>query len=203
MRGGFSSGNKGKVLFVPSHSNPWNDYSELIKNSISKFKECYGKISVMLGVEDYDRFSSTKDDNISYFKGAGVHDIGSFYRLAEIFESHEYVITDTVGSHICYALHCGAKVGIDKNLFESSQITNLSLDTPNNRKLSQFPDYKNFLNVCSLDYLESRFPKITIDGSLPIYDIPPPIAYEKPHTIATELGWDITYNCEKTKDFKV
>ena len=123
--------------------------------------------------------------------------------MAEIFESHEYVITDAVGSHICYALHCGAKVGIDKILFEQSQLESFSLDTPDNRNLSQLPDLKKYLNVQSLEYLENRFPKITVNGSLPTYNTPPIVAYEKPHIIAKELGWDITYKCEKQKFLKI
>lgn len=199
LRGGFTSGREGKVLFVPAHSNPWNDYSKVISNSIQNFKEAYGEISVLLGSEDYKLFKSHNDERVHFIEGAGVTDPASFYRMAKCFESHEYVITDSVGSHICYALHCGAKVGIEKRLYQISQKIQLSLDTPDNKNITQLPDYEKFLTVRSLDYLESQFPKITINGDLPKYNIPPNIAYEKPHVIASELGWDITYPSEMYK----
>lgn len=198
-RGAFASGRSGKMLFIPMHSNPWNDYSTAILESIKGFKDAYGKISVLVGAQDYEKLKNNPNDNINLVRGAGVTDPESFYRLAEAFESHEYVITDSVGSHICYALHCGAKVGIHKTLYERNLTKELMIDTPDNRQLKSMPDFESYLMIKSLSYLDKLFPGLVIDGNLPEYANPPDIAYEEPYVIAKELGWDITYPCEKTK----
>jgi hypothetical protein len=49
---------------------------------------------------------------IPIVQGAGIADANSLNRMRALFDSFEYVTTDSYGSHVFYALFCGAKVSI-------------------------------------------------------------------------------------------
>ena len=49
---------------------------------------------------------------IPVIRGAGIDDANALARMRALFESFEYVTTDTYGSHVSYALYFGAKVSI-------------------------------------------------------------------------------------------
>jgi hypothetical protein len=49
---------------------------------------------------------------IEVVRGAGISDIHALDRMRALFESFEYVTTDSYGSHVFYALYFGAKVSI-------------------------------------------------------------------------------------------
>ena len=134
----------------------------------------------MLSVNDY-RNGATGFEKVEM--GAGVFDKNSFKRLFNTFHSYEYMVTDSMGSHIGYGLSCGMKVRIDVENFCKYQDA-----------LKQTQDYKLFnkrseglilQNINSLSYIESRFPGITTDWHFGDIDV----ANEPPEVIATELGW--------------
>lgn len=49
---------------------------------------------------------------IPVVRGAGIADTNALNRMRALFESFEYVTTDSYGSHVFYALYFGAKVSI-------------------------------------------------------------------------------------------
>ena len=49
---------------------------------------------------------------IHVVQGAGIADANSLKRMRVLFDSFEYVTTNSYGSHVFYALYCGAKVSI-------------------------------------------------------------------------------------------
>jgi hypothetical protein len=163
-----------ETLFVPTHSNPWNDVSGDVVDSCNQHRD--KGWSVMLSATDY-RVGAPGFKNIEM--GAGVFVKDSFRRLFQILHSYEYMVTDTMGSHIGYGLACGMKVRIDVDNYCKHQ-----------NALKQTIDYKRALetsgeDIGSLDFLESRFPGITTDWHSGGIDV----ANEPPEVIATELGW--------------
>jgi hypothetical protein len=151
---------KKEILFAPTHSNVWESAQEKIEQDCKKYA---GKgYSLLLGDSDKD-IETLGFENIEL--GAGVFVPDSFQRLFNVFHSYEWMITNVVGSHICYALHCGMKVGIDVTHYEESGCFD------------------------SLDYLDKRFSGILIENTLPTYDHAPELANATPLEIAKELGW--------------
>lgn len=172
---------RAETLFVPTHSNPWCNLTDDVLNSCAQHRD--KGWSVMLSVNDY-RNGATGFEKVEM--GAGVFDKNSFKRLFNIFHSYEYMVTDSMGSHIGYGLSCGMKVRIDVENFCKYQDA-----------LKQTQDYKLFnkrseglilQNINSLSYIESRFPGITTDWHFGDIDV----ANEPPEVIATELGWKWT-----------
>ncbi len=52
------------------------------------------------------------EGGIPVARGAGIADTNALNRMRALFESFEYVTTDSYGSHVFYALYFGAKVSI-------------------------------------------------------------------------------------------
>lgn len=52
------------------------------------------------------------EQGIQVVRGAGIADVNALKRMRALFESFEYVTTDSYGSHVFYALYFGAKVSI-------------------------------------------------------------------------------------------
>jgi hypothetical protein len=163
-----------ETLFVPTHSNPWNDVSGDVVDSCNQHRD--KGWSVMLSATDY-RVGAPGFKNIE--QGAGVFVKDSFRRLFQIFHSYEYMVTDAMGSHVGYGLACGMKVRIDVDNYRKHQ-----------NAFMQTTDYKRSLtftgkDILDLDFVESRFPGITTDWHSGDIDV----ANEPPEVIATELGW--------------
>jgi len=131
--------------------------------------------------------------------GAGVSDIQSFFRIMSIFESYQYVVTDSIGSHICYALACGAKVGIIEDLFYYPQDIPISTASDDDIRAKSAKFAKNMRYISSLNYIEDILPGIVINGGLPNREGALDIPIERPDVIADLLGWNITYSAAKAK----
>jgi len=56
--------------------------------------------------------SQFAQQGIQVIRGAGISDINALKRMRALFESFEYVTTDSYGSHVYYAMYYGAKVSI-------------------------------------------------------------------------------------------
>jgi hypothetical protein len=169
-----------EVLFVPTHSNPWNDVKSDVVDSMNQHRD--KGWSILLSATD-SVIGAPGFKNIEI--GAGVFVKESFQRLFRIFHSYEYMVTDCMGSHICYGLACGMKVGIDLKNYNRHQTA-----------LTQTPDYKRALtmtgkDISSVDFISNRFDGIFIEDSLPTYNKPYEVANEPPRVIATELGWKL------------
>jgi hypothetical protein len=203
LQGSFKHLRTGRILYVPSHSNPWNNRSSDIEEAACRFSRCYPKSSVMLSWND--RHLSPKLTNIFHQVevGAGALEGESFLRLLNIFERYDYMITDTMGSHVCYALACGMKVGIHHNLNSQAR---------NGKAITQNIDYQKFMKSRDIDrqryvytpeYLDKRFPGIIIDTGLPAYSkLPSDLSQERPSVIASLLGWDMTHDSEQVIQMK-
>jgi hypothetical protein len=53
-----------------------------------------------------------EEQGIQVIRGAGLDDVNALKRMRALFDTFEYVTTDSYGSHVFYALYFGAKVSI-------------------------------------------------------------------------------------------
>ena len=184
------------VLYVPGHSNPWNDVSGDVLSRAIEFSKKYRNASILLGGSDWHLETQLSGYFDRVYRGALVTDAGSFERLHAAFASCAYLITDTIGSHICYALHCGMRVGVHSDFYATryGPNTERSVDFIKSREAGTLEKIES---VSSVDYLERRFPGLIISGGeVPRYNIPPEISDCEPSEIASLLGWGMTYECE-------
>lgn len=193
----------GSVLYVPTHSNPWNNRSSDVEEAARRFVRLYPDSGVMLGWNDRHLAARLSDLFQRVEIGAGALDNESFLRLMNIFERYDYMITDSIGSHICYGLACGMKVGIHHGLNSQAKDGKDYFQCNDYQKFKKHEDYDRQRYVCTADYLEKRFPGLIIETGLPKYSkLPSDIVQERPSVIASHLGWEMTYDSEWVKERK-
>lgn len=184
------------LLYVPTHSNPWNDLGENVINGAEKFCKKYQDAGIMLSWSD----RHLKDRVAPMFSrveiGAGALEVMSFYRLAKTFQSYKTMITDSMGSHVLYAMACGMNVGIDAGLYYKVMETNAA---QKGADIHIAKARNEDLSVFDLAFLDTKFPGLVIDGNVPQYCNVPFMPSVPPQEIARLLGWDITYPCEIIK----
>jgi hypothetical protein len=195
----FKNGRMAKVLFVPTHSNPWNNNTTDILQAILEASEMINlECTVMLGGNDQHLKDILATHGIPSVVGAQVYDVMSFIRLQENFESHEFMITDTIGSHVCYGLHCGMKVGILQEQFEKNKLRS-SLQYTDGKPLASYPKREAMEHIASTTYLKAKFPGLVYGGGLPKYSTPPLISNISPEVVVRHLGWDLISSNERDK----
>jgi len=114
------------VLAFATHSTPWFSLFDGKVNPVdgkskdlsfprvvARLRErfdvvagCVGASDVLLGnwINAYDH------NEVPWITGAWINDTNALQRMQRILRSFEYVVTNTPGSHIFYALYCGCKV---------------------------------------------------------------------------------------------
>jgi len=191
-----------EILFVPGHSNPWNNISNDVMVRAVDFSKRYSRrCQILLGGSDFHLAKELSNYYSKVHIGATVSDANSFVRLHTAFNECSHMVTDSLGSHICYALHCGMKVGLHADFYKPpthyGPETKLTSDY---KKLEDSGNLAAFIHVSSITYVEKRFQGMIIsDASWPAYGKAPYISDNTPAEIAQLLGWDITYACELPK----
>jgi len=195
--GKFSERIEGSVLYVPTHSNPWNNYSFVIGEMSDRALKVIGRdCAVLLSWNDRqlapvfsERFSTVEI-------GAGALEISSFYRLSRIFEKYEFVITDSMGSHVLYAASCGAKVGIHRALYRPLHDKNSLRSSTDYEFLKKIGGQEWMDRYSEIDFIDSTYPGLVTEG-FPIGGFTPPqITEMSPECVATYLGWELTLESE-------
>ena len=112
---------KDSLLVVPSHSikgqpsfkkrKQLRQYAALINEIREQFAQVvvclhYGDLCNNYWVQEFSEY------DIPYVLGAVPHDSNSLLRIKMLFSRFEYVTTNSWGSHVAYALACGAKLSI-------------------------------------------------------------------------------------------
>lgn len=170
----------GKVLYVPSHSNPWCDFSKRVHETVKGYTKGNQDVTLLLAWNDQKLAANY---GLPFEIGAGVWEITSFYRLRKIFSEYSYMLTSRMGSHVLYALACGMKVGLcanhwDDEIYHPHAIQHGLVDRAK--------------EIRSLKYLDNLFPGIVVEGGLPSYDKCPEIMDTSPLEIARLLEWPVT-----------
>ena len=106
----------GTVVFVPDHSSESNKITLNILqylDFIDSVRDSFLHISVLLYSLDYAALAPVVVQR-GYLPllGADPKCPNSFPRVKAIFDSHEYVSTNVIGSHVLYALASGCRVSI-------------------------------------------------------------------------------------------
>lgn len=199
LAGSFSSARDTRTLYVPTHSNPWNDVAGDVAEAAVRFSELQEACAVMLSWGDRHLASklATRFERIEI--GAGALERDSFYRMLRIFESYECMITDSIGSHVCYALACGMKVGIHAALYRKLYDGDQARETFDWKRAKDGGHAERYNRIMSLDYIDQRFPGMVIDGGRPHYSVVPALACERPDVIARLLGWELTFDNERVR----
>ena len=190
---------KGSILYVPPHSNPWHDEEEAVKTAIDCFPR-HPNSAVLLSSND----AKLSARYVKYFRieiGAGALQSRSFYRLARIFRTYEYMISCSMGSHIRYAAACGMKVGILRKPFEiclQPQVNSFAGYCDKQQLIDKNSDLKDmFIAIQSASRINNWHPGLFIDdiSDCQFVDFPK-ITCLKPIEIAKLLGWEITFQSE-------
>jgi hypothetical protein len=111
---------KNSLLIMPPHTlnreekkdaAVYNDYIEYLKQFVDKYEVTFACIhnNCMRNGMWIDEFKSIGVDIIS---GAQTNDANALSRQLHLFKQFETVTTNQWGSHVAYALYCGAKVSI-------------------------------------------------------------------------------------------
>ena len=108
----------GSLLVMPTHTlasdvllPSCNQYVEEIASIAGRFSRVVACVSAYC-ISKNHWVPEFAERGIPIVQGAGDSDANSLKRIRALFDSFEYVTTDNYGSHVFYALYCGAKVSI-------------------------------------------------------------------------------------------
>ena len=125
------------------------DYLESLKNYYS---------SIYVSIFYLDRQSKLVSEierrGLMYIDGARPDDAYSLQRMRAIFDSFEYVTSNTMGSHIPYALYCGCKTSLCGPMFSYDE----TMFYRKNHKIQHNKNYiQDIIYYHSTGYLQKNF----------------------------------------------
>ena len=106
------------LLVMPTHSlasDVLMPSTEQYVREIASIKKRFDLVAACISAYCIDRGLWTTqfaEQGIDVIRGAGIADANALKRMRALFDSFEYVTTDSYGSHVFYALYFGAKVSI-------------------------------------------------------------------------------------------
>ena len=108
----------GSLLVMPAHTlndlkfstNEWQylEYIQSISKHFSRVVFCIGLACIHHGlwVDNLEKYG------FDYVTGAGLMDQNALLRMRVLFDSFEFMTTNTMGSHVLYGAFCGVKVSL-------------------------------------------------------------------------------------------
>jgi hypothetical protein len=106
------------LLVMPTHSihsDVLGLSNEKYAREIASIKNRFGLVVACVSANCIAKglwASQFEKQGIKVIRGAGLNDVNALKRMRALFDSFEYVTTDSYGSHVYYALYFGAKVSI-------------------------------------------------------------------------------------------
>lgn len=106
------------LLVMPTHSLASHvlvPSTEQYVCEIASIKNRFGLVAACVSASCIDKglwISQFAEQSIPVIRGAGFTDANALKRMRALFDSFEYVTTDSYGSHVFYALYFGARVSI-------------------------------------------------------------------------------------------
>jgi hypothetical protein len=106
------------LLVMPTHTIPSDvllPLNEQYVREIASIKNRFGLVAASVSANCITKglwTSQFAEHGIPVIRGAGIDDVNSLKRMRALFDTFEYVTTDSYGSHVYYALYFGAKVSI-------------------------------------------------------------------------------------------
>lgn len=152
------------ILFVPDHSSESNksfhnihDYLDFIDAHAKHFAH----VSLMLYGLDFPALAPLVEERgyLPVF-GASPECSLSMMRTKAIFEAHDYVSTNIMGSHVLYALSAGAKVSIC-GPYQEKVVESHRADIEAGRYTQNYVERMHY--YCSLEYLaETKYSHLIV-----------------------------------------
>lgn len=162
---------KNSLLVMPPHSLPYTEHiwdEDAYAKQINDLKDEFELIVVCLHQSCIEKglwIDAFEKYKIPWIIGADALDKNALVRMYKMFNSFEFMTTNTMGSHVVYAAYCGCKVSIYGNYAEFSK-----------RDFQNDPLYKRFpfllehnLKYSSKRSIENTFPYLftsPIDATL-------------------------------------
>jgi hypothetical protein len=106
------------LLVMPTHSlasDVLTPPTEQYVREIASIKDRFSVVAACVSAYCIERglwVSEFKEQGIQSIRGAGIGDVNALKRMRALFETFEYVTTDSYGSHVYYAMYFGAKISI-------------------------------------------------------------------------------------------
>lgn len=106
------------LLIMPTHSLASDvlvPSTEQYVREIASIKNRFGLVAACVSTHCIAKGLWTSqfiDEGIQVIRGAGIDDLNALKRMRALFDTFEYVTTDSYGSHVYYASYFGAKVSI-------------------------------------------------------------------------------------------
>lgn len=106
------------LLVMPTHSlasDVLTPPTEQYVREIASIKDKFSVVAACISAYCIDKglwVSEFEEQGIQSIRGAGIADVNALKRMRALFETFEYVTTDSYGSHVYYAMYFGAKVSI-------------------------------------------------------------------------------------------
>ncbi|MGC2332004.1 MAG: hypothetical protein WA581_11160 [Candidatus Acidiferrales bacterium] len=107
------------LLVMPTHSihsDVLVPSNEQYVREIASIKSRFGLVAACVSAHSTaatDLWTSQfTEQGIHVIRGAGLDDVNALKRMRGLFDSFEYVTTDSYGSHVYYAMYFGAKVSL-------------------------------------------------------------------------------------------
>lgn len=156
----------GSLLAMPPHSSEreklnkshikYLNYLESIKNNYSNVSVCIHYLDLTQSI-----INEVKKRGMYLIEGARPDDANSLKRIRAIFDSFEFVTTNSIGSHVIYALFSGCKVSLCGPLYEFDESDLIS----NNKSMQNSKKYiYDLLFYLSKKYLEKNFSFILVNN---------------------------------------
>ena len=147
------------LLAMPPHSaemekiyNSYVDYLDYLESLIKDYDGIY--ISIYYLDKSEWLFNQITKRGLKYINGARSDDANSLRRMRAIFDSFEYVTSNTMGSHIIYAIYCGCKTSLCGPMYQYDEEVFLVKNSKNNHSKKYVDDTLYYL---SENYLKEYF----------------------------------------------
>ena len=108
----------GSLLVMPTHSLPADERAPSFDNYVGEIASIKGKFSLVAACVSATCIAKGfwapqfEAKGIQVIRGADISDANALRRMRALFESFEFVTTNSYGSHLYYAVYFGARVSI-------------------------------------------------------------------------------------------
>ena len=140
------------LLVMPPHGASYtkkrwsqNNYIEAIDSVRKDFDFITACISPS-DIEKGEWIRPFKSIGVDYIAGANMFDRNALFRMNRFFNYFEYVTTNSIGSHVAYAAHSGAKISIfgPYEFHDSSSLADDALYKTNKELLEYFVEMSSY-----------------------------------------------------------
>ena len=159
------------LLVMPPHSSD----ADRLKSSqdeyldyIGTIKDAFDLVAVCVFYSDFTPAleANLRGRGLHYLLGARPDDANGLQRMRAIFDAFEYVTTNTMGSHVAYAMHSGCKTSIAGPAYRYTAEDFQSLADAENAEYLE-----RLLHYYSRQFIQARFPSLVTSSPAQAIDM--------------------------------